>query len=129
MLGGSFTIEGCDLVSQADPSAGYRGILDFGGNSLAIDETALGPISIEIRDTTVQARNLGPKSAIIELRNRGSGFPVNLTVSGLTLDVNAARSVVSLRNRGKGSWTGRLDIGPVIGRPAGARLSEFSTLT
>jgi hypothetical protein len=128
MLGGLFTIEGCDLTSRADPSAEYRGILDFGGNSLAIDKSALGPISIEIRNTTVRATKQGPKSTIIELRNRGSYFPVNLTVTGLKLDVNAGRCVVSLRSRDKDRWNGQLDIAPVSGRPAGARLSEFGTI-
>ena len=120
IAGGTFVIEDCRLTSSADPSKGYRGIIDLGGNSAPIAASTSGAVELQVIDTSISARRLSTASRIVEAQNRGSRFPIDLTVRNLDLSVNALGSVVSLKNRAGSGWTGRVAVDGVRSLPAGA---------
>ncbi|SMQ69061.1 hypothetical protein SAMN06297468_1308 [Altererythrobacter xiamenensis] len=123
VLGGSLKIVDCILRSSADASQGYRGIIDFGGNSIAIGRHTVAPLSILIAGLEVEATGQSTSSRVIELRNRGSAVPVDLTVRGLHVEMDAVGTLVSLRNHQSNSWNGSIVISGITGDKPHTRTS------
>lgn len=121
--GGTFQILNCDLTSQSDAAKRMRGLIDFGGDSVAIGPETQGPVSVLVHDCRVIATGQSEKSRVVEIRNRGSNWPINVSISRLSLEVDDLGAVLSLRNHSAGKdWDGEVHVNQVLGLPEGALL-------
>lgn len=94
ILGGTHGFHNCRFVTYDDPQSTNRGILDFGGNSVAFNENMREPLTIEVVGCSVNGRSLSSSTAVIRVVNRGTTHRLNVHVDGLRLDVNAVGSIL-----------------------------------
>lgn len=95
VLGGHFTVLGCELIANADPHKFGRGLIDFGGNSVDVSESMTSDLFIDIQGNTLSSDALGPHTKFVTFRNRGStGKKIRIKIDGLVLSVNNLRRLL-----------------------------------
>lgn len=114
VLGGKMTVQECALTTAVDPSKTYRGIIDFGGNSIAIGPHTTVPCRIEVVGSEVIATNQSRKGRVLEVRNRGASVPIDVLVHSCIVKSNGLGSFLSLRNHGRREWSGKVSVDEVI---------------
>lgn len=94
VLGGTHGFHRCRFVTSLDPSAVSRGVIDFGGNTNAMDANMRFPLTVEVLDCTVVGRNFSAATSIVKVVNRGATQAINVNIDGLRLDVNNMTAVL-----------------------------------
>lgn len=94
ILGGKFDIKGNTFECFKDPSDTNRGVVDFGGNTLAISDKTTRDVTINFKGNTVNSDKFSAITNIITVRNRGTDKKININSQNNTLNVNALNTVV-----------------------------------
>jgi len=94
IAGGNYTLDGNDYITEIDPHSSNRGIIDFGGNSQAINANTAAPIHIIITGGTVNGTNLSAATSFLVVRNRGTTQPISVTIDGISINVDAIGQIL-----------------------------------
>ena len=120
--GGLFQISNSLLMSRSDPSIRFRGLIDFGGNSNAINSKTRTDVTIEVLNCMISVNYRSETGRIIELRNRGSKHRVNLRVHGLEVLDGEFGMVAHVKSHPRQAWNGFVRLRGIKGLQRGARL-------
>lgn len=88
ILGGRFRISGNRFYAQTDPQPSSRGVIDFGGNTAAINSNTTGDVKIEFTGNTILSRVLSSTTILVYIRNAGTSQKINVDCSNNLFDVN-----------------------------------------
>jgi hypothetical protein len=94
ILGGKFDIKGNTFDCFKDPSGVGRGVIDFGGNTAAINDMTLRDTTINFESNTVNSDKFSAITSIITVRNRGTDKKININSQNNTLNVNALNAML-----------------------------------
>lgn len=106
--GGEIYLRNNRFVAYGDPSVSSRGVIDFGGNSIAIGSHTLYTLNIIVENCSVRADSTSMSTSFMVVANGGSYVNVNIKIDGLTLCGDMAAMGAILRTR--------LDAGGVYSR-------------
>ena len=94
VLGGEYNIKDNKLYCFVNPQPKTRGVIDFGGNTLAISDKTTRDVTINFMGNTVNSDVLSSATCILNVRNRGTVKKININSQQNTLNVNALNTVV-----------------------------------
>ena len=94
ILGGRIGAQGCEFISYINPILAGRGVVDFGGNSDALNANVLYPLTGYVEDCKWYGRNLSAASSFMRFRLDGATVTTNFVIDGLTVDIDAISSVL-----------------------------------
>lgn len=97
--GGEMYLRGNNLITYGDPSANSRGIVDFGGNSVAIGTHTVRTLSIIAENNSVRADNASASTSFMVMANRGTDVNIDVRINGLTAYGDMAAMGAILRTR------------------------------
>lgn len=92
--GGMLYVRNSKLLTGGDPAANFRGIVDVGGNSSAINSATDKTLSLIVENCYVKAPSLSVGTDFMKVVNDGSTANVNIYIDGIRADVNAMGSVL-----------------------------------
>lgn len=99
VIGGTFTLDSCNLISYINPQTSGRGIIDFGGNSeTAITEKTVLRTSIKIKGGTFKSSALSNVTSFVLMKNRGSSAALDFDIQGVDFDVNNLGQILYTEN-------------------------------
>ncbi len=81
--GGTFILENCNLIVTGDPSGNGRGIIDIGGNSLAVTNNTVEPSTFVVKNCKVSAPNATAITTLVLFKNQGGTRDVNFEIDGI----------------------------------------------
>ena len=88
ILGGRFRISGNRIYAQTNPQPSSRGVIDFGGNTAAINSNTTGDVKIEFTGNTILSRVLSSTTTLVLVRNAGTSQKISVDCSNNLFDVN-----------------------------------------
>ena len=94
ILGGRIGAQGCEFISYKNPILVGRGVIDFGGNSDALNANVLYPLTAYVENCKWYGRNLSSSSSFMRFRLDGATVTTNFVIDGLVVDIDAISSVL-----------------------------------
>ena len=88
VLGGRYRITGNRIYTQTNPQPSSRGVIDFGGNTGAINANTTGDLKIEFTGNTILSRVLSANTNLVLVRNAGTSQKISVDCSNNFFDVN-----------------------------------------
>lgn len=83
--GGTLLVDGCRCITKVSPSSVNRGVIDFGGNSLAIITDTTDDLTVKIVNSSIDISSLTISGSIIKINNYSSTNKINVLVENIVL--------------------------------------------
>jgi len=120
--GGELFIRNCKLYTSGDPSSTSRGIVDVGGNSLAITSSTTATVSLIVENTYVYADAASASTDFMIVANNNSAAYVNIYIDGLVGNVNLMEGILRTRLDSGTAYSQAIVVDKISNFPSGTYL-------
>ena len=97
VLGGEYNIKDNKLYCFVNPQLKTRGVIDFGGNTIAISDKTNRDLIINMTDNTLNSDVLSNSTTVLVATNRGTDKKININCQNNTLNVNALNAMIFIK--------------------------------
>jgi hypothetical protein len=88
VLGGRYDLLGNTFRVNADPQTATRGVIDFGGNAVAISGNTTETVTIVVKDCEFVSSALSRDSRLLNVRNRGARVKLDVEFEDNKFELN-----------------------------------------
>lgn len=122
LKGGNLFARCCTFNTASDPSATSRGIVDIGGNSIAIGSHTTLKTNIIVENSTLNGSGLTSATDFVVMGNGGSSAYINIKIEGITANVNAMGGALRTRLDSGTANSDAIIVDKISNFPSGTKL-------
>src|SRR5690625_3627826 len=130
VIGGAFTLDGGSMEINHNPQTTIRGVIDFGGNSPAINEHTIERFILSVTHCKIRSDVLTNLTSLVTVRNNGSNAPLDVSITGLDINVNNFGQILFMDKLSGSAVSNGIEIGRITGSfPSNRRYMNASEYT